>query len=200
MRPAHLPLTRPCTLPFILHRHALNLSVALLMMWSVSGCGDDDEGVRFGDPLVVRDYRDALNPIIDEVSAIEAQVQQRAVGSSNVATAANLNAVYTDVRPQLLEVLVEFDRLTPPRRLLDLHRDIRSLMILRLDAYRIVMEGYAAADSSVYAIAEGVLQQANELILDINLGLCEIDVALSDLENCRLLAVATRHEVFVRPS
>mgnify|MGYP006409867781 FL=1 len=186
--------TRPCTLPLILHRHALTLLVALLAMWSVSGCGDDDD-VRFGDPDVVRDYRAALNPIIDEVSAIEVQVQERAVGSSNVATAANLNAVYADVRPQLLEVLVECDRLTPPRKLSNLHSDIRALMILRLDAYRIVMEGYAAADASVYAIAEGQLQQANELILDINLGLCEIDVALGDLDNCRLLAVALRLEV-----
>lgn len=153
------------------------------------GCGDDDDdGNRFGDATALRDYRAALNPIVDVVSAVETEVQERAVGSSNVATAANLNAVYNELRPSLLEALVDLDRLTPPRQLQDLHGQIRQLVVLRLDAYRIVMAGYAVGDTTVYAQAESNLHAANDLIIDINLGLCEIDVVLGDLEDCRLLA------------
>ncbi len=162
----------------------------MVMAVLFSGCGDDDaKGHRFGEPDQVRSYRDALNPIIDQVSAVERQVHERAVGSSNVATAANLNAVYMDVRPMLLETLVDFDRLAPPRKLADLHQNIRSLIILRLDAYRLVMQGYATADSTLYSVAEGQLAQANDLILDVNLELCEIDIVLGDLQDCRLLAI-----------
>jgi hypothetical protein len=154
------------------------------------GCGDDDDDRgRFGDLTALRVYRDTLNPIADAVSAIEIDVQQRAVGSSDVATAANLSAVYTDVRPLLLETLVDFDRLTPPDQLLDLHGQIRRLIVLRLDAYRLVMEGYADGDSTVYEAAELKLRMANDLIPEINLGLCEVDVALGDLDDCRLLAL-----------
>ena len=157
-------------------------------LWVVIGCGDDHEEGRFGDLTALRVYRDTLNPIVDTVSAIELDVQQRAVGSSNVATAANLSAVYADVRPLLLEAVVDFDRLTPPDQLLDLHAQIRRLIVLRLDAYRLVMEGVAAADSTVYETAEDKLRLANDSIPVINLGLCEIDVALGDLDDCRLLA------------
>jgi hypothetical protein len=158
------------------------LSVTLL--W---GCGDDDDS-RFGDPDALRAYRAALNPVIDEVSEIEVEVTERAVGSSNAATAENLNAVYTDMRPRLLEALVELDRLQPPRRLQALHADIRQLILLRLDAYRIVMDGYAAQDTTVYMDAEIKLQQANERIVDINLVLCQIDEDLGAVDACRLLA------------
>tara|TARA_Y100000758_G_scaffold286153_1_gene236760 strand:+ start:776 stop:1321 length:546 start_codon:yes stop_codon:yes gene_type:complete len=170
-------------------RLLLSITVSLFL----ASCGDDDSN-RFGNTDDLRHYRDALNPIIDHVSAIEAQVQQQAVGSSNVATAANLNAVYLEVRPQLLETLVDFDRLVPPKNLRTLHHDIRTLIILRLDAYRIVMEGFAVGDSTVYATAETQLRQANELIVEINIELCEIDVALGDLEDCRLLAGQRRRE------
>ncbi|MED5415211.1 MAG: hypothetical protein VYC64_09690, partial [Candidatus Latescibacterota bacterium] len=104
-------------------RLLLSITVSLFL----ASCGDDDSN-RFGNTDDLRHYRDALNPIIDHVSAIEAQVQQQAVGSSNVATAANLNAVYREVRPQLLETLVDFDRLVPPKNLRTLHHDIRTLI------------------------------------------------------------------------
>ena len=174
-----------------MNRSRLLLSITVSLF--LASCGDDDSN-RFGNTDDLRHYRDALNPIIDHVSAIEAQVQQQAVGSSNVATAANLNAVYLEVRPQLLETLVDFDRLVPPKNLRTLHHDIRTLIILRLDAYRIVMEGFAVGDSTVYATAETQLRQANELIVEINIELCEIDVALGDLEDCRLLARQRRRE------
>ena len=110
------------------------------------------------------------------------------MGSSNAATAANLNAVYLEVRPQLLEVLLSFDRIQPPPRLATLHDDIRRLIVLRLDAYGLVIEGFGAQNEDLYPVAEVKLRDANEVIPLINEQLCEIDVALGDRDDCRLLA------------
>lgn len=162
---------------------------ALLLLGAhlLAGCGGDGDS-PFGDADALRAYRGALNPIADEVSAIEQEVRVRAVGSSNVATAANLNAVYVDVRPRLLEVLVELDRLAPPARLTALHADVRALVVLRLDAYRIVMAGFAAGDTTVYGQAEAKLRAANDLIPGINATLYQIDVALGDAVGFPVLA------------
>ena len=164
------------------------LLAAVLCSGLICSCGngDGDTG-RFGPAPELRAYRSALDPIAEEVSAIEAEVQERAVGSQNVGTAANLNAVYQEVRPRLLEALVELDRLEPPTPLQDLHEDIRRLVILRLDAYALVMAGYAEGDEGKYSLAEEKLRQANELILTVNLQLREIDVALGDVESNRVV-------------
>lgn len=161
---------------------------AAVVALALAGCGDGDGGTRFGSIDEVQAYRDAVDPVVEEVSAIEAEVQERAVGSSNAATAANLNAVYLEVRPQLLEVLVAFDRIQPPRRLATLHDDIRGLILLRLDAYGLVMEGFSSQNEELYPLAEGKLEDANGLIPLINEQLCEIDVALGVRDDCRLLA------------
>ena len=96
--------------------------------------------------------------------------------------------VFLEVRPQLLEVLVELDRAAPPVRLLSLHNNIRSLIILRLDAYALVMEGFTAQDEALYTAAEEKLASANAIIPDINDTLCDIDLALGATGQCRLLA------------
>jgi len=163
--------------------------VAALLCGVICGCGNgDSDTTRFGPTEELRAYRQALDPIALEVSAIEAEVRERAVGSRNEATAANLDAVYRDVRPRLLEALVELDRLEPPARLRDLQGDIRQLIILRLDAYSLVMAGYAEGDEGKYDLAEEKLRQANELILAVNLQLREVDVALGDAEGNRVVA------------
>ena len=166
---------------------ALAALVALLL----SGCGDSDEDgeeTPFGSLAEVRTYRDQINPLITQVSAMEATVQETAVGTANAATAENLNSVYVEVRPQLLEVLADFDRIEPPAALVSLHDEIRQLIVLRLDAYGLVMEGFSTQDATLYPIAEEKLAAANALIPAINLQLCDIDVALDDREDCRLVA------------
>lgn len=171
---------------------------AALGLSALAGCGDDGQDTPFGQADAVRDYRAALNPIIDEVSAIEQEVTARAVDSAQVAVDADLSAVYQEVRPRLSAALADFDRLEPPRRLAELHADIRQLLSLRLEAYQLVMDGYAAGDTSVYPTASAKLRQANALIPDINARLCEVDVALGDRDDCRLMArretIAARHE------
>ena len=114
-----------------------HLSLQLILsgcLIAVSGCGNDDPvsgglDTPFGSLPEVEAYRSLLNPVIDAVNEVETEVQERAVGSGNVATAENLNAAYTQVRPRLLEALVELDRILPPPALASLHGDVRLLMV-----------------------------------------------------------------------
>ena len=162
-------------------------SLALLVI-SASGCADNDSGTRFGPADQVRDYRSRLNPIIDDVGALENEVTDRAVSTSNRATPSNLDTVYRDIRPQLLEALVELDRIEPPTKLRHVHDSIRQLILLRLDAYAEVTAAVAGGSEGPLPEAEEKLRLANDMIRELNETLCEIDIALGDLEDCRLLA------------
>ena len=57
----------------------------------------------------------------------------------------------------------------------------------QLNAYRLVMEGFADGDPSAYDEAEAKLDAANALIPVINARLCEVDVALGDRDDCTVL-------------
>lgn len=160
---------------------------ACLLALTLGGCGNDDE-TRFGPVNELRNYRSVINPIVDKVSAIEAEVTERAVGTSGAATAENLNTVYREVRPYLLEALVALDRIKPPAELRFLHADIRQLIVLRIDAYALVIEGVTTGNEDLYCLAEEKLFHANKLIPDLNDSLCQVDIALGDAEDCRLLA------------
>ena len=162
-----------------------NLSASAL----VAAVGrDKDKKTQYGLLYELREYRTLINPIIDEVSAIEREVRDRAVDKLDSALAEKLDEVYREVRPELLEVLVELDRIEPPPGLYSLHTDIRRLILLRLDAYAFVIEGVATGNEVFYEAAEQKLRAANELIPHVNERLCEVDIALGDLEDCRLVA------------
>ncbi len=170
------------------------LSLALVLsgyLIAVSGCGDEDpvSGGRgdtpFGNLAEVEAYRASLNPVIDVVNEVQTEVQEQAVGSGNVATAENLNSVYTIVRPRLLEALVELDRIEPPSALIPLHDDVRQLMVLRIDAQALVIEGFASGEGEpMYAQAESKLAQANGLVVDLNARLCAVDQAINPGVSC----------------
>ncbi len=140
---------------------------ALAALSLVIGCGNEDDGeTSFGDAADLRAYN----------------------SSGTLATNENLNAVFQDVRPRLLEALVDLDRIEPPSSLRSLHDDIRMMIVLRLDAYALVMDGYNADDDSKYPEAEQKLADANALIPDLNSTLCDIDQALGATQDCRLVA------------
>ena len=150
-----------------------------------SGCSDDDPvssplDTPFGPQQEVQAYRAQLNAVIDVVNDVQAEVQERAIGSGNVATAQNLNAVYLEVRPRLLEALVELDRMVPPPKLVSLHEEVRLLMILRIDAQGLLIEGFASGDGEpMYEEAETKLAQANALVAGLNSRLCAVDEAIN---------------------
>ena len=162
-----------------------NLSALALV--ATVGC-DGAKKTQYGSLNELREYRTLINPIIDEVSAIEREVRDRAVDKLDSALAEKLDEVYREVRPELLEVLVELDRIEPPPGLYSLHTDIRRLILLRLDAYAFVIEGVATGNEVLYDVAEKKLRAANELIPHVNERLCEVDITLGDLEDCRLVA------------
>jgi hypothetical protein len=136
-----------------------------------------------GNRADVEAYRTQLNSVIDFVNGVQAQVQEQAVGSANVATAENLSAAYSEVRPRLLEALVELDRMVPPLELASLHQEVRLLMVLRIDAQELVIDGFASGDGeTMYAQAESKLAAANALVASLNARLCDLDRAIGGLD------------------
>lgn len=168
----------------------LSRGLPLLMLLA---CGDDDPQTRFGSVENVGRYRQALNPIIEAVSEIEAGVQQTAVGASGTATAANLAAAYERVLPDLVATRDAFERLIPPRRLSNLHRLIGDLIELRIAAYSLVLSGFAAGNETLYDDAERKLAEANDLIVQINELLRGVDAELAGAAAKRIPVAAAAH-------
>lgn len=163
------------------------LWLVVLTLWLLAGCAHDGD-TKFGAAQDVRAYRTALNPLVDEVSAIEREVSARAVDADSVAIDSRIVPVYVELRPRLVAVQQRLSEIRPPRKLRDLHAKIGALIQLRLDAYQITIDGFTAGDVALYDDAVERLAQANALILVINADLCEVDVALDDRDDCRLLA------------
>jgi hypothetical protein len=154
---------------------------------ALAACGDRDEAdTRYGPAGPLRVYRQRLDPVIDAINAVERQVADRAVGSSGQATAANLAAVYQQVRPRLEQAVADLAQLVPPPALAGLQRDIEQALRLRLAAYAAVLEGYGLQEEqgvnprseALYAQAEKQLRAANELLALANEELHQVDVAL----------------------
>ncbi len=160
----------------------------------VTACGDDDPRTRFGDAAAVGHYREALNPIIESVSDIEAEVQETAVGASGTATAANLAAAYERVMPDLEATRQTFERINPPRRLSNLHRLIGDLIDLRIAAYALVLRGFSAGNETLYDEAEQMLAAANDLIVEINGLLRRVDAELVSAASKRGPVAAAKHD------
>ena len=170
------------------------LFFAVTLALFATGCGGDGDKTPFGSKEDVRDYREAVNPIVDEMSAIELEVLA-VVDDDGVSIDSRLNAVFVDVLPRLQLLRETLAQLRPPRKLKMLHEEITRMVKLRLGGAQILTDGFAAGDVSVYPSALDARQQADELIPAINEVLCEIDVALGDRDDCRLLAADGRIDV-----
>jgi hypothetical protein len=168
---------------------AVFLCTWLSALW-LTACADDDMQTRFGKADAVWRYRDALNPIIESVSEIEAEVQATAVGASGTATAANLAAVYARVLPNLEATKAQFGHINAPRRLANLHRLIGDLISLRIAAYAAVVRGFSSGTETLYAEAEEMLEAANALIVEINGLLSRVDAELAANPRKKVLATA----------
>jgi len=167
----------------------LALGWACLLAGSM-GCGEGGGAAQtpYGPADQVRSYRLQTNPLIDWVNSLEQEVQRRAVGASGQATAENLAAVYAYAHPLLQAARDSFDRLAPPPALEPLHRNMRQVMDLRLQAYGVVLEGWALQreqgenpqSDSLYQRAEALLAQANDLVVAVNQELQAVDLALGE--------------------
>ena len=167
------------------------LFVPMLIALVVVGCGDDgDDGKRtpYGSAEEVWDYRRQIDAIVDEVNAVQDEVERTAVGSAGRATGENLAAAYSRLKPRMLAVLEEVEEIEPPKALVDLHGDIRELILLRLGAYDQVIEGWRVEQENsfveaepLYDEAEDKLEEASLLAVAINGELEQVDVALAEV-------------------
>ena len=161
-------------------------AVLLLVLW---GCGHDEkeEDTPYGSAEEVRQYRERINPLIDELNAIEMEVQETAVGTSGQATAANLAAACERLCERLRAVLAEIEAIEPPPLLAPLHGDVRRLVLLRLEAYTAVLEELEAEVEAAFDQAEEQLRQANALAAELNGELEEVDRVLASAKRSQIL-------------
>ncbi len=166
--------------------------LALLLIAAI-GCGSGDDQVAqdsskqgstetsYGTLEAVSGYLVSVNPYIRTVGELQMEVD-KVVGTSGKATGQNLAAVMEGVRPRLKTVLEDFEKIQPPPLLAPLHRDIKNLMLVRLEAYDITIKGWQAEqdskDMSVYKGAESKLAAANQMIEQLNQDLKEINTAI----------------------
>lgn len=168
------------------------MGILMLMLLVVGGCGDgkeEERGTPYGSVDEVRAYRERINEIIDEVNAVQSEVESTAVGSSGQATGENLSAAYERLRPRLREALEEVESMKPPSRLEQLHGEVRGMIVLRLEGFDKVAEGWRVEQASSFAEAEPLYEEAEEkfdeanaLIAQVNEELEEVDIALAEAE------------------
>ena len=149
------------------------------------GCGKKDN-TPFGDADTVMIYRETLNPIIAEISAIDVTLRERAVGSADQATGKNFAKVCLELDDQLAAISVHLNRIAPPSKLRQLHNNIRQAVELRREACRKMAEGWNIEESDsfskadpLYEEAEGMLDEANQLLVSANIILINVDEELS---------------------
>ena len=145
-------------------------------------------GTPFGTAAEVSGYLQQISPYVQEIGRLQVTVEQALSSATPGAeprrgTGRNLAEAAKQVRPRLQEILKEFDGLEPPALLAPFHRDTKKLMLLRLEAYRLVAEGWqteeAGADfQTLYDSAEARLREANEMISSLNAQMGQINQAL----------------------
>ena len=166
--------------------------ILVLMLLVAGGCGDgkkEERGTPYGNVDEVRAYRERINEIIDEVNAVQSEVESTAVGSSGQATGENLAAAYERLGPRLRKALEELEGMEPPPLLAELHGEVRGVILLRLGGFDKVAEGWRVEQASSFAEAEPLYEEAEEkfseanaLIAQVNEELEEVDIALAEAE------------------
>lgn len=136
---------------------------------------------EYGSSAEVKAYLEKINPYIQEVGNLQAEVD-KTIGSSGKGTSENLASVMKQIFPRLQSARENFAAIQSPPLLASFHRDIEKLMAVRLDAYRATIEGWEVErennDTSWHEKAEAKLQQANDLINKLNQEMVKINLAL----------------------
>lgn len=164
-----------------------------ILLIAALGCGSQEEEqaastqdppvamTPFGSVEAVKTYLTQINPFIGKVSQLHAVVDQQ-MGSAGRATSKNLAAAMEGIRPQLQKTLDDFRQIEPPPDLRSFHDDIKKLMEIRLKAYDLTIEGWEREqkneDTAWFEAAEGELEEANDLILQLNTEMQKINLAM----------------------
>ena len=136
----------------------------------------------YGKSGEIATYLATIGPFIRTVSQAEMAVQEQ-VGSGGKATGANLSMAMESILPSLRQAQEKFNEVEVPPLLAPLHRDIKKLFVLRIDAYDKTIEGWqqeqeTQVKSELYAQAVAKMKEANELSFALNQEMKKIQLAL----------------------
>jgi hypothetical protein len=167
-----------------------------ILLFVALGCGSQEEEqaastqdppmarTPFGSVEAVQTYLTQIDPFIGKVGQLHAAVVQQ-IGSAGRATSKNLATAMKEVRPQLQKALDDFRQIDPPPDLRAFHDDIKKLMETRLKAYDLTIDGWKreqkTEDTAWFEEAEGKLQEADDLILQLNSEMQKINLALQQV-------------------
>ena len=130
----------------------------------------------------------AIDPHILSVSELQRNMYE-VVGTANVATGQNLAKFITDSDAiAALQTSIEsLNVITPPALLAPLHRDIQKMLVLRLDGFKLTLQGRDAeatkTTSDHYNQASIKLDEANAITMTLNGRLQEVNQAAYSMRN-----------------
>ncbi len=163
----------------------MRASVVLATLLVLASCGQPEPEAPaappetpFGTVAEVQAYLARIGPYVQEVGSLQASVEQGLssgdpAGGPRRGTGRNLSEGAAAIHPRMQAIVKEFDALEPPALLAPFHRDTKKLMLLRLEAYRLLMEGWQTEEAggdfqALYDSAETRLRDANEMIRLLN--------------------------------
>tara|TARA_Y100000588_G_C13983296_1_gene808221 strand:+ start:94 stop:648 length:555 start_codon:yes stop_codon:yes gene_type:complete len=174
----------------------MNFFYLILVSALFFGCGQDTDKTaeqpisqrspqtQYGTPAEITGYIQTIGPFIRVISEAEITVQQQVNDQSGQATGKNLSRAMQEVLPSLREAFKNFDKVEPPPLLAPLHKDIKQLFSLRLDAYNDTIKGWeleqSAEESDLYVRAENKMKEANILSQKLNQEMAKIQQSLID--------------------
>ncbi len=152
----------------------------------VASDGDD---TPYGSSEQVSAYLLEIGPYVQQIGQLQSHYETAlasARGESNDrrGTGQNLSDKAKEVRPQLQELLQNFDQIEAPALLAPFHRDMRKLITTRLAAYDKTVDGWASeleggGHEVLYREVEDSLAEANRLIASLNEEVKKINMALA---------------------
>lgn len=166
----------------------------LVLVLSMADCGGKPPekpqataASPYGSPQEVSAYLQAVDPLVQQMGAIQREVDQ-AIGSSGTATGRNLAPVMEKNRPLLLQVLTNFEKIPPPPLLAPFHEKIKKLMVTGLDAYGTTVKGWQLEQEknpqfkTIYAQGAQKMAEAKALSIELNGDLGKIQQALAQTQ------------------
>jgi hypothetical protein len=171
-------------------------TAAFALFLMLSGCGDDDEdSTRFGPAAALQTWRDKVSAAIDEINAVQTELERLAVGSAGQATGENLAAAALLLRPRLQGVAETLAQLEPPATLAGAQLSMLRLVALRMAGLDLSVQGWQLEQASTFAQADPLYKEAearfeaaNLLAVQVNALLAEVDEVLARQEGHRLVA------------
>ena len=155
---------------------------ALLLLLALCSCGEDRAETPYGDAERVAAYRAEIAPLIAEINDIEQALRAMAVGSTDRATGANLAAACQVLDARLVAVLDRLDSVSPPRKLKQMHADMRTAVELRQRACVHIAAGWQIEQDQSFEVAESFYLEAEALLAEANVRLLAVDRVLGEID------------------